>query len=314
MKGSRPKVAVVGSLVMDLVFRAGHRPEPGETLLGEDFGMFLGGKGFNQAVGCKRLGAGVTLVGRIGRDLFGDMFIRKLEQEKMGTEFVMRDDETGTGVACPVVFSDGQNSIIGVPRANMRLSVTEVEAAESEIAQADMLMLQFEVNPDASKRAAEIARRHNTTVLLDPAPAHLGRSDFNWLVDYIVPNEIEADMLAQGNGSEESAKRLFSEDVRAVVVSLGEKGALVVDENGIREHPGYRVDVRDTTAAGDAFRAGLGVMLAQDKGIDQAVRFANACGALACTKMGAEPSMPTLSAVEQFRKKYKPQINTDGHG
>ncbi len=306
MKGSSPRIAVVGSLVMDLVFRTRVKPGPGQTVLGDSFDMHLGEKGFNQAVGCRRLGATVTLIGRVGRDEFADRFVEKLTQEKMETRFVTRDPEAGTGVASPVVYPDGQNRIIGVPRANMNLSPVEVEAAEGAIAAADMLMIQYEVNPAASRRAAEIARRHDTPVLLDPAPVHDECDACEWPIDYLVPNEVEANMLSEGNGPEEWARELYDDDVEGVVISLGRSGALAIDGSGTREHPGYQVGVVDTTGAGDAFRAGLAVVLARGGSIDDAVRFANGCGALACTVPGAEPSMPGLAAVEEFIRSRTP--------
>lgn len=307
MKGSHPKVTVVGSLVMDLVFRVGHRPKPGETLLGQEFGMFLGGKGFNQAVGCRRLGAEVVLVGRVGRDSFGDRFIKKLHAEGMATRFVNYDEELGTGVASPTVFPDGNNSIVGIPRANMTLSPEDVDAAEKPIAESDVLMLQFEVNPEASKRAADIARRYDTTVVLDPAPVHAECDNIDWPTDYLVPNEIEANMLAECNSPEEWARELYDEDLSAVVISRGRAGALVIDSSGTRDFPGYLIEVTDTTGAGDAFRAGLAVQLAAGRPVDEAVRFANGCGGFACTRMGAEPSMPAASDVEEFMKQHRPE-------
>lgn len=300
MKGPTPRVTVVGSLVMDLVFRAERRPRPGETLLGNGFEMFLGGKGFNQAIGCRRLGAEVTMVGRVGRDRFGQQFLEQCRSEAVDAEFVFEDAEAGTGVASPVIFADGQNSIIGVPRANMRLTTDDVDAAEDRIARSDVLMLQFEVTPAASKRAAEIARRHGTTVLLDPAPVHGQAESREWPIDYLVPNEVEAAMLTKGGGPEEWGRTLLDSGVRAVVISLGARGALAVSSRGVRELPALPVDVLDSTGAGDAFRAGLAVRLAEGATTDDAVRFANACGALACTVLGAEPSMPTRAAVESL--------------
>ncbi len=306
MKGSQPRVVVVGSLVTDLVFRARYRPRPGETLLGDDFTMYLGGKGFNQALCCHRLGVETLLVGRVGPDRFGDMFLEKLALEGMDARLVGRDPEAGTGVASPVILPDGQNSIIAIPRANRRLSAEHVEAAEADIARADILMLQFEVHPAASRRAAEIARRHGTLVMLDPAPAHMSGAAPDWPVDYLVPNEVEANMIAEGESPEEWAQVLFTTDRKAVVISLGDRGALALDSVGLRSFPGYRVEVLDTTGAGDAFRAGLAVMLARGAGLDEAVGYANACGALACTVAGAEPSMPTAAAVRAFMARSVP--------
>ena len=300
MKGNRPRVLVVGSFVTDLMFRVKRRPGPGETMLADDFGMFLGGKGFNQAVGARRLGAEVSIVGRVGRDPFGDMFVAKLEQEGICLSGVTRDAEAGTAIATPVVDEKGQNSIIAAPRANMRVTPDDVLAAEEQIAFADILMLQFEIPVAASRRAAEIARKHNTLVLLDPAPVEHGFERFAAPIDYIVPNEVEAHMLTGRMTPEEAGAVLLPETRRGVVISLGEQGAMAVDREALRQFPTHKVDVVDTTGAGDAFRASLAVKIAEGAGLDAAVRFANACGALACTVMGAEPSMPKLDAVERF--------------
>jgi len=300
VKGNRPRVLVVGSFVTDLMFRVKRRPGPGETMLADDFGMFLGGKGFNQAVGARRLGAEVSIVGRVGRDPFGDMFVAKLEQEGICLSGVTRDAEAGTAIATPVVDEKGQNSIIAAPRANMRVTPDDVLAAEEQIAFADILMLQFEIPVAASRRAAEIARKHNTLVLLDPAPVEHGFERFAAPIDYIVPNEVEAHMLTGRMTPEEAGAVLLPETRRGVVISLGEQGAMAVDREALRQFPTHKVDVVDTTGAGDAFRASLAVKIAEGAGLDAAVRFANACGALACTVMGAEPSMPKLDAVERF--------------
>jgi ribokinase len=322
VKGERPRVCVVGSFVTDLVFRVKRRPEPGETMLAEDFGMFLGGKGFNQAVGARRLGADVCIVGRVGCDPFGDMFVAKLEQEGICLSSVTRDAEAGTAIATPVVDENGQNSIIAAPRANMRVTLDDVQAAEEQIAFADILMLQFEIPIAASRHAAEIARDHKTLVLLDPAPVRHGEHSVTrspdpsipssaldhsttrpldrFYMDYLVPNEIEAHMLTGRVIPEEAAAMLLPETRRGVVISLGEEGALAVDRDALRRFPAHRVKVVDTTGAGDAFRAGLAVRIAEGASLDDAVRFANACGALACTVTGAEPSMPKLDAVEQL--------------
>lgn len=302
MKGSRPRVCVVGSFVIDLVFKVKRRPGPGETMLADDFGMFLGGKGFNQAVAARRLGADMCIVGRVGRDQFGDMFLAKLTQEGIDSSHVTRDPETGTAIASPIIDASGQNSIIAAPRANMRVTPDDVRAAEDQIAAADVLMLQFEIPPAVSRTAAEIARKHETIVLLDPAPVEHGFERFAAPIDYIVPNEIEAHMLTGRMTPEEAAAVLLPETRRGVVISLGEQGAMAVDRAALNRFPAHKVNVVDTIGAGDAFRAGLSLKIAEGSGFDEAVRFANACGALACTVMGAEPSMPKLDAAESLLK------------
>jgi ribokinase len=298
MKGSRPRVCVVGSFVIDLVFKVTRRPGPGETMLADDFGMFLGGKGFNQAVAARRLGADVSMVGRVGGDPFGDMFMAKLEQEGIDSSHVARDPEAGTAIASPIIDASGENSIIAAPRANMRVTTEDVDAATDAIAAADVLMLQFEIPTESSRRAAEIARKHETVVLLDPAPVEHGFERFAAPIDYIVPNEVEAHMLTGRMTPEEAGAVLLPETRRGVVISLGEQGAMAVDRAELSRFPAHKVKVVDTTGAGDAFRAGLAVKIAEGLSLDEAVRFANACGALACTVMGAEPSMPRRDKVE----------------
>lgn len=322
MKGTRPRVCVVGSFVIDLVFRVKRRPGPGETMLANDFGMFLGGKGFNQAVGARRLGADVSMVGRVGNDQFGDMFMAKLEQEGIDSSHGTRDHEAGTAIATPVVDEKGQNSIIAAPRANMRVTPDDVLAAEEQIAAADILMLQFEIPLAASRRAAEVAHKHKTLVMLDPAPVSHGNHSISrsldpsfpssaldhsttrpldhFAIDYLVPNEVEAHMLTGRTTPEEAAAVLLPETRQGLVISLGEQGALAVDRAALRRLPAHKLDVVDTTGAGDAFRAALAVRFAEGASLEDAARFANACGALACTIMGAEPSMPKLDAVEDF--------------
>jgi ribokinase len=322
MKGSRPRVCVVGSFVIDLVFKVTQRPGPGETMLADDFGMFLGGKGFNQAVAARRIGAEVTIVGRVGRDQFGEMFLAKLKEEGIDSGRVTRDPEAGTAIASPVIDASGQNSIIAAPRANMRVTPDDVRAAEEQIATADVLMLQFEIPPAASRTAAEIARDHETMVMLDPAPVSHGshlvsrsldpsipssaldpsttRPLDHFYIDYLVPNEIEAHMLTGRMNPEEAGAALLPETRRGVVISLGEQGAMAVDRAALNRFSAHKVKVVDTTGAGDAFRAGLAVEIAEGSSLEEAVRFANACGALACTVLGAEPSMPRRADVERL--------------
>lgn len=300
MKSGKPKVCVVGSLMTDLVFRVDRLPKPGESMPGKGFGLFLGGKGFNQAIACHRLGAEVVMVGRLGTDYFGDLFIQKMEAEGMDIRFLRRDPDAGTGVACPIIDDSGQNAIIGIARANLKIDLEQIEEARERIESADVVMLQFEIPYPVSVRAARIAKNGGALVILDPAPAHNTQTVIDEAVDYIVPNEIEAAALAQDLEVEEWAAREVRAGRTGVVISVGAEGAIVFDQKGRRYFPPFSIKPVDTTGAGDAFRAGLAVMLAEGRGIDAAVRFANACGALACTALGAEPSMPRRDQVERF--------------
>ena len=307
MSESKPKVVVVGSFMMDLVVKAERRPRKGETLIGDEFGMFIGGKGTNQAIAAARLGAQVHMVGRLGTDLFGDMFISALDKDGINTPFIARDPEVGTGVGTPVIDAQGDNSIIIIPRANMRLSIEDVNKAEEAISEADVLLLQLEVPIPSSQRAAEIARVGGATVILNPAPARELPDDFLRYIDIVTPNETETEMLTGVEvtdplGAERAAKNLLDKGMSAVVLTLGERGALLLTQETTKAIPAYKVEVVDTTAAGDAFGGALATAIAKDEPLEQAVASANAAGAIAVTIMGAEPSMPTQQQLEQFLK------------
>ena len=301
-----PKVVVVGSFNMDLVVKAGRRPQTGETLMGEEFGMFIGGKGSNQAIAAARLGANVTMIGRLGADLFGDTLMAAHIEEGICTDYVIRDTEVGTGVASILIDADGDNSIVLVPQANMGLTVADIEQASEAIAAADVLLLQLEVPISASQRAAEIAKSNGASVVLNPAPAQELPDDFLAQVDILTPNEVETESLSGVRVSTETdAKRaatvLLNKGLSAVILTLGERGSLLLTSDLTQQVPAYSVEVVDTTAAGDAFCGALATGLARGEHLADAVAFANAAGALAVTVLGAAPSMPTATQVEAFR-------------
>jgi ribokinase len=302
------KIVVVGSANMDLIVQAQHVPGPGETVLGHDFRTTLGGKGANQAVGAARLGADVTFVACIGPDNFGDQCLQGYKAEGIDTRFIVRDPSEATGVALVVVADDGENSIAVASGANMRLSTKMVEAAGDIIAEADVLLMQLEIPLDVIAAAAQIARANNVKVVLNPAPARELPAELLRLVDVITPNRIE---LAQLVGvPEDDVKRMSDEQLAksilglgptSAVITLGAQGALAAGSWGWVRVPAFDVQVVDTTAAGDAFNAGLSVALGQgNSALDQAVRYACACGALAATKRGAQPSLPEAAAVQEL--------------
>ena len=307
MSESKPKVVVVGSFMMDLVVKAQRRPQKGETLIGDDFGMFIGGKGTNQAIAAARLGAQVHMIGRLGSDLFGDMFMDALGKEGINTQFIVRDPEVGTGVGTPVIDAQGDNSIIIIPRANMRLTVADVENAAPAIADAGVLLLQLEVPVEASQRAAEIAKSGGARVILNPAPARELPDSFLKYIDIAAPNETETEMLSgisvsNQAGAEKAAKVLLDKGMSAIVLTLGERGALLLTAEVTTAIPAYKVEVVDTTAAGDAFCGALATGIAKGESLADAVAYANAAGALAVTVLGAEPSMPTVEQIKKFLK------------
>ena len=194
MKG---KVVVVGSFMMDLVVKAERRPKTGETLVGESFGMYIGGKGNNQAIAAARFGCQVHMVGKLGQDSFANQFLDNHKLEGINSDFIIQDPNVGTGVANPFIDANADNSIIIIPRANMTLTPNAVSLAEKPIAEADVLLLQLEIPINASKRAAEIAQANGTIVILNPAPAQEIPDDFIQLADILTPNEVETEMLTR---------------------------------------------------------------------------------------------------------------------
>lgn len=296
------RVVVVGAFNLDLVFWAERRPRRGESLAGQRFAMFAGGKGFNQAVAAARLGAQVTMIGRLGTDAFAEPMLQTLAAEGIDADYVVRDPEEGTGVASPLVEADGSNSIVFIPRANMRLTPADVEAAEPAIRAANVLLFQLETPADASLRAAQLAHEGGALVVFNPAPAIPFPEPLWQACDVLVPNEVEAAMLSGRPAGDpaHAARNLLKKGVQFVVVTLGEEGALLVTEDGEQHFSPHEVQVVDSVAAGDAFCGALAVRLAEGAPLPEAVRFANAAGALAVTVAGASPSMPTRAAVEEM--------------
>jgi ribokinase len=317
-------VTVVGSLNMDLVARAPRIPRPGETIIGGDFHTLPGGKGANQAVAAARLGAQVSMVGRLGQDTFAGSLLDNLTAAGVDHTFVIQDPEAATGVALIMVDDAGQNSIVVASGANMRLSPADVDAAEAAIADADALLLQLESPLETVARAAEVARAHGVRVILNPAPARSLPATLLSLVDVLIPNESETALLTgvpvgdwpetetaarAGIGTtlreellvlrgEKAARALRESGVDTVILTLGERGALLAREGETTLFPAFEVTPVDTTAAGDAFVGGFAVALAEGKPLAEAVRWGNGAGALATTRLGAQPSLPTRQALE----------------
>ena len=300
----RARIVVMGSLNMDLVVGAPKIPAPGETVIGGDLQTFPGGKGANQAVAAARLGAQVAMVGRVGDDAFGAQLKQTLENDGVDLAYVQNTAVTPSGVALIVVDAAGQNSIVVASGANMRLTPADVEAAAPAIRAADVLVLQLESPLETVQRAAELARAHGVTVILNPAPARPLPPELLALVDVIIPNESETAALTglpvtSADELTAAADRLRAQGVGMVILTLGARGALLATAGGVRRFPAFPVDqVVDTTAAGDAFVGGLATAVAEKQPLDAAIAWGNAAGALAVTRAGAQPSLPTRAAVE----------------
>ncbi len=301
-----PKIVVVGSANTDMVVKVPHLLQPGETLLGSQFIMARGGKGANQAVAARRLGGEVTFIARLGRDNFGRDSAAAYREEGIDTSFIAWDDEAPSGVALIMVSETAENIIAVVPGANGRLSPGDICSADQTISEASFMLLQLEIPLETVEMAARLARSHGVRVILNPAPAvPLPRSILD-NVDVITPNENEAAILLGEDfdpTSERAVSHLFNKlKIPSLVMTLGRRGAQICQGSQAVSVPTYPVEPIDTTAAGDAFNGALAVALGRGEGLESAVRFANAVGALSTTRMGAQPSLPTAAEVDAFLK------------
>lgn len=309
MKETAPRLTVVGSLNMDLVIKAPRLPETGETVLGGTFAIFPGGKGANQAVAAARLGAAVTMVGRVGEDAFGRQLRDGLADERIDASHVGVVRNAATGAALITVDRTGHNTIVVASGANMQVTAADVDAAREVITSSQVVLLQLELPLEVVRHAAHVAHAAGCRVILDPAPAPSSPlpEDLYQYLSVINPNEVEARALTGIAISDESDARratehLLDQGCRSVVIKLGDRGAYVATDGARAAIPAIAVDAVDTTAAGDAFAAGMAVALAEGKGLAGAVRFANVVAAISVTRMGAQPSMPRRGEVDEFAR------------
>jgi ribokinase len=308
-----PDILVVGSLNTDLVVRTPRFPQPGETITGEDLQVIPGGKGSNQAVAAARHGTNVSMLGRVGRDNFGDFLLENLKSNQVDSHFVQLDDSS-TGTAIIVVDSSGQNSIVLSAGANGKVHEQDVNAVS--FSDYKLLLLQLEIPTPTVLSAAQRAHENGLRVILNPAPARELPNELIALADFLIPNESELSLLTglpvnDMNSAEQAAQALLGVGAKNVIVTLGSKGALIVTNKQVTHIETYTVDVVDTTAAGDAFIGGFAAKLLesdsklsevqeQAPALQSAVHYGCACGALAVTKFGAQPSLPTKEEVEYF--------------
>jgi len=296
-----PRIVVVGSLMMDLVVGAPRLPAIGESLMSDSFRTSPGGKGANQAIAAARLGAQVSIVGQVGADRFGEILRSGLEAAGVETRYLTVDPAIGTGVAVPVVFHDGNNLIFAIPQANHALSVAAVEAARTAIEAADMLMVQFEVNMEATLAAVHIAARAGVPILTNPGPIAAHPPEVVTLASVLVPNEVEAAALVPGaNGDHLLELMVLRRAVPNVVITLGAAGATFYDGAEPVLASAFPARAVDTVGAGDAFCGALAVALCERRPLRDAVRFANAAGALSVSKPGAQQSLPYRAEVEEL--------------
>ena len=293
------RALVVGSMVMDLAFRVPSRPQPGQTVIAEEFAHFRGGKGYNQAVALARMGADVTLVGAVGADAYGDSFLEALVREGVDASRVVQLRGTPTAVAVPLITPNGEVGFVQYPGANRQLAAAHC----ADLPDCDILLLQGEINAPTSAYAARILRGRGAQVLLNPAPADEITTDLVELCTVLSPRWREVEVLIgeslEGIDGIRVAERLRTIE-RSAVVRLATGGAAwaAADQSGVVTAP--NVSAVDSTAENDSFNAALAIAIAEERALGDAVTFATAAGAYATTVRGAEPSLPTRADVERL--------------
>ncbi|ULU26153.1 ribokinase [Dyella terrae] len=290
------RVVVVGSINMDLVTLAPRFAAPGETILGERFLTVHGGKGANQAVAAVRLGADVALIGAVGDDAFGTQLHDGLVREGVSLEHVARIADCGSGTAS-ITVAEGENHIIVVPAANARVTPAQIEHAQSTLASADAILVQMEIPLESVEATLRLGQRLGKPVILNPAPAQKLPVEWLKLARYLTPNQHELAILLGADGDEDF-RSLMQRAPAPVVLTRGSEGAWFRDGGEPTHQSGFKVDVIDTTGAGDTFNAALAVFL--HEGLPEAVRKACAAAALSVTRLGAQGGMPTRAELDAF--------------
>ncbi|RMF77531.1 MAG: ribokinase [Chloroflexi bacterium] len=298
-----PKIVVVGSFNQDLNVYVPQLPGRGETIQGDRFTVGTGGKGANQAIAAARLGAEVTFVGRVGDDEFGDLAFKLLAEDGINTDYIVRDPMLRTGVAMIFVEDSGENAIATAPGANLALTPADVEAAAAAVAKADILLTQFESPYNAVRQALLLAGEYHIPSILNPAPIRSDASppDIPMLATYLTPNETELAALVRDPARakfQDKVDAVLIRDEQTLIITQGEKGASWYRKDGVGHIESFVVKAVDTVGAGDSFNGGLAVALAEGKTLEEALRFANAAGALCVTRHGASASIPSRDEVE----------------
>jgi len=295
-------VLVVGSANMDLVVNCSRFPLPGETIFGNKFQMFPGGKGANQAVSCAKLGMKTSFIGKMGEDELGRRLSQTMKDDGVDLGDLFYDPSEHTGTALITVDSEGQNQIIVISGSNMKLTPADVRTKKNNFSRVKIVLTQLEIPIDTVIETARLSKENDAIFILNPAPAAEIPEEIYPLIDYLTPNETELQMLSNimvtdTISAERAAKTLLEKGVQNIIITLGAKGALLVNKYRTELFSTQKVTVVDTTAAGDAFNGALAYSLAKDREISEAIYFANKVASISVTRMGAQSSMPKLTEI-----------------
>jgi ribokinase len=302
------KILVLGSSNVDFILRIPRFHGPGETIIGEDLVNVFGGKGANQAIASKRLGGKVSFITKLGNDSYGKSYRHYLIKNGLPRQCLLQDRELPTGIALIEVNPQGENRIVVSPGANRALLTKDLKRFTQVWDGIDVLIAQLEIPLQTVSLALQVAKDQGALTLLNPSPSIPLSSKLLSLVDFLVPNEWEAQSLTgikmkRDQGLPKMAKSLLSRGVKNVVITLGPKGLFFKNRGEEIWMEAFRVKPVDTTAAGDAFIGAFSVGLSEGKSIAEVLRFANGAGALATTKLGAQPSLPRREELENFLSK-----------
>ena len=301
----KQNILIIGSSNTDMVIKAEKLPRPGETVLGGTFFMNPGGKGANQAVSAARLGGEVTFICKTGNDIFGQQSKQLFEKEGIDTSYLFIDSENPSGVALITVDAKAENCIVVASGANAKLLPDDISTALEAIEKADIIVMQLEIPIETVKYVAEVARKLNKKVILNPAPAQSLDSELLQLIHLITPNENEAEMISgikitDDNSLLTCARAICDMGIQSVIITLGAKGAFIYNNDFQECVSSYQVDAVDTTAAGDVFNAALAVAISEGLDLPEAAVFANKAAAISVTRLGAQSSAPYRNEVDIF--------------
>lgn len=301
------KIAVLGSINMDLVCQVRDFPKPGETITAKDFKKFSGGKGANQAVGVAKLGKKVKMFGAVGKDNFGEELLHYLEEYKVNTDHV-KSLEGSSGLAVILINHHGENTIAITPGANGKIDMNYITERLDEIKQFRILLLQFEIPFSSTCFLLDHLPSHRPLIILDPSPARDLSGMGTERVDILTPNLRELETIANMSLSKEERikvaglRLIKKQNIKAVICKAGQTGSFLITRETFKHFPPLKVNAVDTTGAGDAFNAALAVALSENKTLEDSIRYANIAGALTTTKLGVQSSLPNSRELAKILK------------